>query len=117
MCLFLGSAARAEAAMAAFAALEEASVEGASSGLSRDLIHSFLKVSVFRIRRRDRKAYQLINIPTPALATLGRVDKSLICSEMPIQMPGFLFPAVFRGKEAPAAGRALIRSCFVKVGE
>jgi len=40
MCLFFGSAAAREAAKAALVAAEEASVGGASSGSSRDVIHS-----------------------------------------------------------------------------
>ena len=41
MCFFFGSAAAREAANAALTAVDEASVRGASSGLSRDLIHSW----------------------------------------------------------------------------
>ena len=40
MYLFFGSAAAREAAKAALVAVEEASISGASSGLSLDLIHS-----------------------------------------------------------------------------
>ena len=40
MCLFLGSAAAMEAAIAALVVAEEVSKIGLSSGLSRDLIHS-----------------------------------------------------------------------------
>jgi len=40
MCLFFGSTAASEAARAALVAEEEASTIGASSGLSRDFIHS-----------------------------------------------------------------------------
>lgn len=85
ICLFLGSAAAKEAAKAALVAEEGASVMRTSSGSSRDLIHSCAVVNIGSLGPSLKTdTYQFVNVPTPALTTLSRVHKTLICPEMPV---------------------------------
>lgn len=57
--------------------------------------------------------YQLINIPTSALAALRRVGQALVRPEMPIQMTSLFFSAFICDEEALAAGHTLIRLGFI----
>lgn len=65
-------------------------------------------------RRAEYVTYHLIHIPTPVLATLGRICHALIDAEMPIQMSGFSPFASLVCDEPTSTGCTLIRLCLVQ---
>jgi hypothetical protein len=61
-----------------------------------------------------RRAYQLVNIPAPVLATPLRLSDALMDAEVPVQMSGLPAPALLVGLEAPTTLRAGLTKSIVQ---